>query len=70
MAKAPHSSNTQLGISEQTAREFKRIAEQEEQAGTEAWNDGEYDTAASHFERAAARSRSTRPTFKPRLRPR
>ncbi|MBV6515547.1 MAG: hypothetical protein HPKKFMNG_01188 [Planctomycetes bacterium] len=54
MAKAPHSSNTQLGISEQTAREFKRIAEQEEQAGTEAWNDGEYDTAASHFERAAS----------------
>ncbi|MBP9893477.1 MAG: hypothetical protein KBG84_16355 [Planctomycetes bacterium] len=53
MAKAPQQSNTQLGISEQTAREFKRIAEQEEKAGTESWNDGEYDSAADHFERAA-----------------
>ena len=53
MAKAPPQSNTQLGISEQTAREFKRIAEQEEKAGTESWNDGEYDSAADHFERAA-----------------
>lgn len=53
MAKAPQQSNTQLGISEQTAREFKRIAEQEEKAGTESWNDGEYDGAADHFERAA-----------------
>lgn len=53
MAKAPPQSNTQLGISEQTAREFKRIAEQEEKAATEAWNDGEYDSAADHFERAA-----------------
>ena len=53
MAKAPQQSNTQLGISEQTAREFKRIAEQEEKAATECWNDGEYDSAADHFERAA-----------------
>ncbi len=53
MAKAPQQSNTQLGISEQTAREFKRIAEQEEKAGTESWNDGDYDSAADHFERAA-----------------
>lgn len=53
MAKAPQQSNTQLGISEHTAREFKRIAEQEEKAATEAWNDGEYDSAADHFERAA-----------------
>ena len=54
MSKAPVQSNTQLGISEQTAREFKRIAEHEEQAGTESWNDGDYDAAASHFERGAS----------------
>ncbi len=53
MAKAPQQSNTQIGLSEQTAREFKRIAEQEEKAGTESWNDGDYDSAADHFERAA-----------------